>query len=203
MTNQQREVERSDDTVNRRTILKGTAAAGLAGTAITGSASADGWKELRFQSVSEKLFEYHVQVSDELKRAPNRDGGDTQIDERTATGAARNGNHDDWFFKGEITKLELRGPGTVLVDGTVIRDTTKKLPHTIEIHAEGETVQYEFRVSGQVEKGDRADSDDRILDGNVVRGAVGGSGTDDYHYSGDVAFSEADGPLTVTLELNQ
>lgn len=198
----EREPEADENRIDRRGILKGAAAAGLAGTALSGTASAQDRKELRFQSVGDEIFRYRVSVSGTLERAPNRDGGDDLIDENTAEGAARGGNHDDWYFTGEITELELDGPGRVLVDGEVVRDTTVDLPHKIRIEGE-EGVDYEFQVSGQIQKASTADAGDRIVDGDTVRGGVGTGGVDEFRYSGDVSFPEVDGEIDVTLEFNQ
>lgn len=196
----------TNDTIDRRTILKGTAIAGFTGAGLTGAASAQSWKELRFDSVSEELFSYTVSVSGELKRAPNRDGGDELVDENTARGRARGGNHDDWYFTGEITQLQLSGPGKVYVDGELVEDTTDddgNLPNTVTVESKGEKVNYRFRVGGDVEKAGEAGGTDEIDDG-LVRGTVGTSDPDDeidtYRYSGGIAFDDPSGPLSVTLD---
>jgi len=200
------------DGIDRRTMLKGTTAAGLLGAGMTGTASADDWKQVRFKAAGDATFEYHVSVSGGLKREANRDGYDTLVDENTAEGAASKGRYDDWLFTGEITELKLNGPGMVLVNGEVVEDTTKDevLPNKITLEAEHERVAYKFRVSGRVDKEPRAGTlGVDIIDGNVVRGKVGGSiegnpdRVDEYRYSGSIAFDEADGPLTVTLDIDE
>lgn len=196
-----REPSERDEGMDRRTMLKGTAAAGLAGTGFAGTASADERKHLRFKAAGDPTFSYRVSVSGEIKREANRDGGDTKVDENTAEGAASRGRFDDWLFTGEITELELDGPGQVLVEGEVVTDTTEP-SNTITIEADEEHVEYEFRVNGHVEKGPRAEANDRIDENNVVRGAVGGGGVDDYEYTGALVFEDADGPLTVTLDID-
>ena len=211
MTDSERRFEATGDGVNRRTVLKGTAAAGLAGTALTGTASADEWKELRFKAAGEETFRYRVSVSGELKRAPNRDGGDTLVDQNTAEGACSQGRHDDWLFTGDITELQLDGPGMVYVDGELVEDTTAEtLPNRVVVESAGEPVTYKFKVGGRVEKGSEAGvlGTDQITNGNTVSGRVGGSDpepdpVDDYLFSGGISFAEVDGPLNVTLELNQ
>lgn len=211
MTDSGRNFETTDGGVNRRTILKGTAVAGLAGTALTGTASANEWKDLRFQAAGEEIFRYRVSVSGKLERAPNRDGGDTLLDENTAEGACSKGRHDDWRFTGDITELQLDGPGMVFVDGKLVRDTTAKtLPNRVVVKSVGKTVAYRFKVGGRVEKGSEAGvlGTDRITNGNTVSGRVGGTDAgpdpvDDYFFSGGISFAEVDGPLNVTLELNQ
>lgn len=199
------------DGIDRRTMLKGTTAAGLLGAAMTGTASADDWKRVRFKAAGEPTFSYRVSVSGKLKREANRDGYDTLINDHTAEGAASKGRFDDWLFTGEVTELKLSGPGQVIINGEVVRDTTKEepLPNTITIKAEGKRVGYKFRVSGRVEKGPQAGTlGVDTINGNVVRGEVGGSiqgspdPVDDYRYSGSITFDDADGPLTVTLDID-
>lgn len=123
----------ADDGIDRRTLLKGTAAAGLAGAGLSANASAD--------------------------------------------------------------------------DATL----AEELPHeiTLEPETEDARVSYRFRVNGTVAKASEAGTlgVDRILHGTVVQGKVGGTieGNEDpvdvYRFSGSIAFDEADGPLTVTLDI--
>jgi len=209
MADETRDAEETEG-IDRRTVLKGTTAAGIAGVGAVGTASAEEWKRLRFKAAGEETFRYRVSVSGKLKREANRDGYDTLVDENTAEGAASKGRYDDWLFTGDIVSLELEGPGMVLIDGEVVEDTTEdeELTNTITLEAD-ERVAYKFRVSGRVEKGPEAGTlgVDTIED-NVVRGKVGGSiegnedPVDDYRYSGAIAFDSTDGPLKVTLHID-
>ena len=203
----------TDDRIDRRSVLKGTAAAGLAGAGLSGTASADGANEITFCSAGSERFSYFVRVSDELWR-----GGTYESDEYDALGhdfaegACAEERCDSFRYTGKVEELTLNGPGTVFVNGDLVRDTTKdreELPNTIRIEAKGERAAYKFRVSGRVQKGSEAGSlGVDTIDGNVVQGEVGGSiqgnqdPTDDYRYSGALAFDEADGPLKVTLHLD-
>lgn len=207
MTNPEQE---SDVTggIDRRTLLKGTAAAGVAGSALSGSASAHE-NEILFRSVSDERFEYQVTVTGGIERGDWTEPGLDKVGKNTAKGWASGGGGDDFLFSGKIKDLDLEGPGKVFVNGDLIRDTTqkekkrkKKLPNTITIEGQDRDVNYKFRVGGRVEKGDDADSGDRILDSDVVRGAVVEQGTDNFHYSGSLVFDSADGPLRVCLDLN-
>ncbi|UPW01127.1 hypothetical protein M0R88_03255 [Halorussus gelatinilyticus] len=191
--------------LDRRTLLKGTAAAGLAGAGVAGTAGATGWREITFCAAGEATFSYEVSVSGRVKRGGTyeSDAGDDLVDENTARGAVGDGRCDSWLFTGDPTDLQLDGPGKVYVDGDLFEDTTedeRDLPNTVTIRARGESVEYKFRVSGRVEKGDLADDGDDI-DGNTVRGAVGGEARDDFRYSGSLAFDRSDGPLEVTLRI--
>lgn len=211
MTDPDAEGASTDGSIDRRSVLKGTAAAGVAGAGLAGTASADGWNEITFCSAEDATFGYFVRVSGRLKR-----GGEFSSDKYDevgkdyADGAAANGGCDSYLFTGKIRKLQLEGRGKVFVNGKLVRDTTKKqakpakqprLPNTVTVQAQGKTVDYKFRVSGRVRKGELADDGDRV-DKNVVRGAVGGKGRDTYHYSGAIAFDTAKGPLKVTLDID-
>lgn len=205
MSGSDRETE-STDALDRRTVLKGTAVAGLAGGGVTGTASAGGWNEIVFTSVSDEVFEYWFEVSGEVKRGGTyRSDAWDDVGEDRVHGASDDEGSDSFLFTGNLEKLRLKGPGKVFVDGDLVEDTTKRekrLPNEITIEAEGDFVRYKFRVSGRVEKGESANENDRVLDSNVVRGSVGGKGSDDYRYSGAIAFDEADGPVTVTLDVD-
>ncbi|WP_134671425.1 hypothetical protein [Halorussus marinus] len=192
----------SDRGIARRTMLSG-AAAGVAGVAFAGSASATP-NVVTFRSTSEEVFRYRIRVSGEIRRGGpyESDSGDEFLDARTVEGAASEGRADSFRFSGEIRELDLTGPGKVFVNGDLIRDNTGRLPNRVEIRSTGRDADYEFRVSGRVRKGDHADRGDTV-DGNVVRGAVAGGGRDDYRYSGAIAFDATDDPVTVTLELNR
>lgn len=302
------EDERKDVLMDRRTMLKGAAAAGLLGTGVTGTATAAGWREItfcatgnetfsywvqvdgavkrggryqsdrwdevgddyvegaasegrcdsflikgeivdselsgpgevkvggeavevtepapdgepkqvRFKSVSDAVFRYRVSVSGTLEREPNRDGYDTQIDENTAKGAASGGGFDDWRFTGEITELELSGPGQVLIDGEVVRDTRTdapeedgdetdgELPNVVIVSSPGlnEYRDYQFRVTGDLVKlepnEDTGRARDEVIDlgdrGTRVRGSVR-SGDDRFAYSGQLVREDV--PEGVQLE---
>lgn len=206
MTNPDGAGESTDENIDRRSVLKGTAAAGVAGAGFAGTASADGYHEVTFCAAGEDVFSYFVRVSGRLKRGGEfrSDAGD-EVGHDFADGATSNEGCDSFLWTGEIEQLRLGGPGKVFVNGKLVRDTTKPrkpaLPNTITVQAEGETVDYKFRVSGRVEATETARDGDRI-DGNVVRGSVGGQARDDYRYSGAIAFDTADGPLTVTLDID-
>lgn len=205
VTDSNRETEQTDRGLGRRTILKGTAAAGIAGAAVSGTASAQGYdNEITFFAPEhENTFRYEFSVTGGVERGNNLDSGDVIVNATTARGAVGNGRKDTFFFGGELKSLRLDGAGKVFVNGNLIRDTMTSLPNRIKIRAQGQDVSYKFKVSDRVKKGQTADTGDRLLDSNVVRGAVGGNGVDDYRYSGSLVFDSTDGPLTVTLELNQ
>ncbi|WP_137284823.1 twin-arginine translocation signal domain-containing protein [Halorussus salinisoli] len=196
-----------ESNIDRRTVLKGTAAAGFAASGLAGTASADGFDEITFCAVGEEVFSYVVSVTGKVERGGTyeSDSGDEILDENSARGAVSDGRCDSWLFTGEPTELKLDGPGKVFVNGELFEDTTeddeKRLPNTITVEGEGPKTEYKFRVSGRVEAADNVESSDRISDSNTVRGVVNG-GFDVYRYSGAIAFDEPDGSLTVTLDFD-
>lgn len=224
MSDSQRDGEQTNDEstegrIDRRSVLKGTAVAGLAGAGFSGAASAQGESEITFCAAGSETFSYEVSVTGEVMRGGTyeSDSYDEILGEGSASGAVSEGRCDSWLFTGDPESLELDGPGKVFVNGELFRDTTSggdtggggQLPNRIRIEAKGERVAYKFRVSGQVEKGSQAGTlGVDVIDGNVVRGKVGGSiegnpdPVDDYRYSGSLAFDSADGPLKVTLHLD-
>lgn len=188
--------------VNRRRLLKGTAAAGLAGSALTGTASATA-KVITIQATGQ-FAEYRFTVSGEvLNQIDGGPGGEDRIigDGRTAVGRVGGRGNDKFRFTGELLSVEFpTGQADVFVNGEKV--VFPVLSNTVTVQAEGEPVEYRFRVTGQVAKGDRANPSDDIIDSNVVRGTVAGQGVDTYHYSGAITFEETDGPLTVTLDID-
>lgn len=127
MTERERK-EQNGGLMNRRTVLKGAAAAGFAATAPTVSASADGYHQIKFCAPDdEDYFEYGVQVSGEIVSGGNTDDGDELLEDGTVVeGAVGEGRCDTWKFKGESLSLELHGRGKVYVNGELVKDTTEK-----------------------------------------------------------------------------
>lgn len=195
--------------VNRRRVLKGTAAAGLVGGALTGTASAS-TNTLTIEGTG-GVNEYRVTVTGQITETGGVPGGseDRVLDDgKTAVGKANSTDTDTFEFTGEIASFEwVEGGGKVFVNGERVR--FDELTNRVTIEAGEKRVSYRFRVSGRVEKGPQAGSlGVDTVDGNEVRGEVGGSiegnpdPVDDYVYSGAITFDETDGPMTVTLDIN-
>lgn len=211
MTDPDREYEPTSG-VDRRTVLKGTAAAGLgASGALAGRASAHPKPHTITIRAGETPCEYRIRVSGTIEKGEHAGTTDEIADGNVALGFVEAGNEgelDSFDFTGEILAFDVLAGSirAVTVDGRAVEDPVglprSGLSNRITVQARGEDVAYAFRVSGSVEKGPHADDGDRILESNVVEGAVGGEGVDDYRYSGAVAFDEADGPLRVTLDID-
>ena len=206
------DTDERDATPNRRTVLRGAAAVGL--PVLAAPAGAQETHELVVRAAEDGTVNYTFRVSGSVERGETADDRDAILGGTAVKGEVFDGREDSFRFTGELVNLRLDGPGTVSVDGEVVRDTTTEdgdstLSNTIRIEAEGQRLGYEFRVSGSVEKGSDAGTlGVDTIDGNVVRGKVGGSiqgnpdPADTYRYSGAIEVAETDGPLTVTLDID-
>jgi hypothetical protein len=125
----------SENGVGRRAVLRGVASAGLAGTALTGTASAGGRKseggeekqQVTFRAASGGTFNFQLVVTGRVGTDGAGSvvaGRDVQVAGSVAQGTVADGERRRFTFTGEIALLQISGPGAVLVDGEVVRDTT-------------------------------------------------------------------------------
>ena len=151
--------------------------------------------------------EYEFTVDEAIEK--NSDQGSVNegdvIDGTTATGVVGSGD-DAYDYETEITSFTLSGDANVYVNGTqvdpgTLGDTT--LPNTLVFGGTGSETNYEFSVSGDVEKASDLGS---IDDGDVVDGtSVSGSVTnekDGYRFSGDLYGLAVDGDANLQFEDN-
>ena len=208
--------------IDRRTILRGVAAAGLFGA--TGVASATGQHEITFVAPEDaNAFRYEFSVTGAVESGGNTDGGDV-ISGSTVTGAVGEGRKDTFRFTGELATLGVEGAGTVTVDGEVIQestidqqqvsgDTTQAdtgggagLPNLVVVSTPNtdEFVQYAFEVTGDLDylEPDEDSPPDQVIDaGDRVRVEGGiSTGDDRYAFSGDLV--ETDVPSEVNLSIS-
>jgi hypothetical protein len=188
----------------RRTILKSTAAAGLFG--LTGVASASGYREVTFTSVSDEVFEYRVEVTGKAKRGGTyqSDSGDT-VGDGVIHGGCAGGRSDSFLWTGEIADLQLSGPGKVFVDGKLVEDTTEDddpKEREITLCATGEdTFRYALRTTHGVERGGTYESDDGdVIEGDSVEGATAEGRCDSFLITGEITELDLDGPGEVLLD---
>ncbi len=109
---------------------------------------------------------------------------------------------DAFRFEGELERLTVDGPGTVLVNDEAIdpADYGPVFPHVLEIEGDGSPASYEITVDGSIEPDTDADDDTTTVSGSTVQGAVS-EGTQTYRFSGaltDVTFT--DGTATAVLD---
>jgi len=196
----------------RRTVLKGTAAAGLFG--FTGVASASDYREVTFTSTSDELFEYRVEVSGEVKRGGTyeSDDGDS-VGDGVIHGRVADGRSDSFLWTGEIVDLQLSGPGKVFVDGKLVEDTSRghddkdddrhdgKTREVTFTSASDELFRYYVEVSGKLMRGGTYESDDGDEVGkNYARGRAAEGRSDSYLWTGDVVELKVGGPGKVFVD---
>ena len=109
---------------------------------------------------------------------------------------------DAFRFSGDLEELTVDGPGTVSVDGEEVDpdEYGEDLPHTIEIEAAEEAVNFEITVDGEIEY----DGDDLDETTAVTDTAVQGSVTDDtleFRFAGAVTdVTLTSGEATVSID---
>jgi hypothetical protein len=200
----------------RRTVLKGTAAAGLFG--FTGVASASDYREVTFTSVGHGVFEYRVEVTGEVKRGGTyqSDDGDS-VGDGVIHGKVADGRSDSFLWTGEIVDLQLSGSGKVFVDGELVEDTSGGKDHdgkddkddkhdgeTREVtftSTSDELFRYYVEVSGKLMRGGTYESDDGDEVGeNYARGRCAEGRSDSYLWTGDVVELKVGGPGKVYVD---
>ncbi|WP_134668553.1 hypothetical protein [Halorussus marinus] len=199
----------------RRTVLKGTAAAGLFG--LTGVASASDYREVTFTSADDDLFEYKVKVSGKMKRGGTyeSDPGD-EVGHDYAHGRCAEGRSDSFLWTGEIVDLQLSGRGKVYVDGELVEDTTGEKDHdggddkddhdgkTREVtftSVSDEIFRYRVEVSGKMMRGGTYESDpgDEVGD-NYANGRAADGRSDSFLWTGEVVELKVGGPGKVYVD---
>ena len=145
--------------------------------------------------------EYEFAVSGALEKTTARNGsinGNDEIDGSSASGLVYGGT-DSYAFDGELTDLVVDDPAgvTVFLDGEEIEPDSPGLDRTVSIVGTGPRVEYDFTVSGELEKstarGGSINSGDEVS-GSSASGYVLG-GTDSYGFDGEIsdfAIDDAD-----------
>ena len=202
----------SNPAFDRRTYLRGGALTlGLLATPVVGSASAEGRDLPNSISVvsdaDERAF-YRFAVSDyiearwqaDLTGAESPDG----VDGRSAFGSVAEGGADNFHFAGDVVYFSLDGPATVYMNGDEL-DVEQRwnLPNHLVVESTAdERATYEFAVDGDLQPGSVADLENAevpdSVEGNTGSGAVAEGGTDDFHYSGEIANFSYEGPLALS-----
>lgn len=165
--------------------------------------STDDHREIVIEAKSDEAS-YELEVS----------GSILSEDDETVSGTVEGNEVDDYQFTGDGVVLEItegiiefrvRGPGD---DASEDRE---ELPNTVTVEGLGETVEYRFSVSGTVEMGPDAETEesdvpaDEVTDGKRVTGYVHAHGddpqADDYHYSGSIRFRRAEAEVRIELDV--
>ena len=149
--------------------------------------------------------EYELGVSGRLEQSDELGAtidDDVEVGESTADGAVH-GGLDSYRFSGDIETFELHAPATVYLDGEEVDpDELGRLPHLLTIHGDQGRAEYEFTVSGDIERSEENDAtidDWNVVEGSTASGHVWG-GRDSYRFSGDIEAFELYAPATVYLD---
>ena len=150
--------------------------------------------------------DYEFSVSGDLERS--LDEGATidewnVVDGSTASGHVR-GWKDSYRFTGEITDFKVDVPVTVLVDGEEVdpADLASDLENMLTIASEDRRVEYEFSVSGDLERSvdmDATIDEWNVVDGSTASGHVSGW-RDSYRFSGEIEEFQLSAPATISLD---
>jgi len=204
MTDSEKET-RTDTRMNRRTLLKGTVATGVLSGGLSGTASADSWRELTICAAGNNVFSYRIKVNGEIKR-----GGTYQSDNYDTVGhdfvegAVSKERCDSFLFTGEIIDSGLSGPGKVKVDGSTVVNTVKDDPERRELTfcaAGAEVFSYRAKVTGTASRGGTYESDSYDTVGHdFVEGAASENRCDSFLVTGEIADLKLSGPGNVRVD---
>ncbi|EMA39639.1 serine protease halolysin R4 [Halococcus morrhuae DSM 1307] len=123
-------------------------------------------------------------------------GGIDSISGPTATGAVGGSGTDMYGFSGIVTDLEVDGDASVYIDGDRVAMGHE---HTLTVAAEGSYSSYDFSTIGEVEPRYGTGGSDSVS-GSSASGALSGSGTDSYGFSGSITSLTVDGTASVYLD---
>lgn len=207
----------SNEGLERRDLLRGVTAAGLGGLGLSSLPAAAAHPKPHTVTVRavEVPLQYEIVVSGEIAKGPRAGGTDRIVDSNVARGFIDTvGEVDNFRFSGQITafNVNVASAAEVFVNGQSVENPVglpgqdeqePELPNKITVRAQGTRAPYRFTVTGQVVRGPRAGQGEEQIQGRTVTGVVGGRGSDDFRYSGDLTFVSGDEPLRVVLDLNQ
>ena len=172
------------------------------------SGYADSRHSLTVESVgSEDWTAYEFTATGDVSKTQYANSGD-DVSGSTASGGVGGGWRDTYEFGGEVTDFTVTDGSAadvaVYVDGekTSLADSADN-QITVESVGSEDGVGYEFTVSGDLRKGENANSGDRV-DGSTAVGSVGGGWYDTYKFGGEVTdFTVTDGrPANVDVYVN-
>ncbi|MBX0287616.1 PKD domain-containing protein [Halomicroarcula sp. F28] len=161
--------------------------------------------EIVINGLDDQHADYELSVSGEIKKGEDASVIDS-IEEDTVS-AEIGGEQDNYHYDGEITSWSLDKdiPIKITIDGEEVDPSTlgdgSTERHEIVIDGLDDQVSdYEFSVSGAVEKGEHAGGPDDV-EGNTVSGQIV-AGKDSYLYEGEITSwsLEKDIPVKVTID---
>jgi hypothetical protein len=145
---------------------------------------------------------YKFTVSGDLEATDNISSKYDDISGSTADGAIGSGGRDTYKCSGDITDLTLDySDGSGSSNGVTITVDEANNHIVVDGTSDGVTHDYRIAVSGDMRKGDNANSAETIHidpNGDSATGAVAG-GKDDFYYTGEIDEIEIDGSTRLTL----
>jgi len=171
--------------------------------------------------------DYRFVVTGEVVRLDDPRGDSVSADGTEASGTVA-GGRDGYRYTGEITLFEYEGEVDVVIDGQTVDPATlggggddvdggteegsdvtaEESPageNEVRIVGVGERATYEFTVSGTIRAGDdfdEATAADSIT-GSSARGRIGGIGSDNLFYTGEITDWTLDGSADVFVNGNE
>ncbi len=146
---------------------------------------------------------YSFNVSSNLQGGGNLQNNDNIVNNGwSASGEVGDGT-DSYTFDGDLVSFDFDGTVNVLLDGQSAH-VGQHPDHLLQIEGTGTSVDYDFTVSGGLQKttaggGSINSSDDITNNGQSAAGSVGG-GTDSYTFDGDLRAFDLDGEMNVLLD---
>jgi hypothetical protein len=131
---------------------------------------------------AEQTSQYRFETSGSLVKGDSATSEDL-VDGTTASGSVGGGGVDSYRFDGEVVSFEVTDgdPNDIRVS----IDGTEYLWNRLRVKGTGDSLRYEARVEGTIEKGQDADDGDTVS-GNTAAGTVASPGVDDYRFTGDL-----------------
>ena len=164
-------------------------------------------KEEHVITISDELgwsqINYEFTVGGDLERSTDMDA--TIDDWNVVEGSTASGHvwgwRDSYRFTGELEAFEMDGPATVYIDGEEIdpMEYMSDLPEFVTIYGDQGRAEYEFTVSGDLERSldMRATIDDwNVVEGSTASGHVWGW-RDSYRFTGEIEDFDLDGDARV------
>ncbi|NHN48836.1 hypothetical protein G9464_14700 [Halostella sp. JP-L12] len=196
--------------IGRRPLVK-TAALGLLGAGFwTQSGAATAAQQVDYVPPSvitldaeSDRVEYRIRVSGNLTRGRYGDANDDVQAGGIVDGRLTSRDDRDSFrFSGEVTEFEIAdGDASVSVNGERVNDPVghPELPRSIVLRAVSDSVEYDLRVSGDLQMGGFGGPNESIEGGDSVSGVLDREGAvDSFLFSGEVTeFEITDGDATV------
>lgn len=173
-----------------------------------GDADTDTEHELRVQAVGES-GRIELSVSGSIRPGDRFDDGTDSIspDGQTAILTFGGSGVDNIFYTGDITDWTQEGPGDVTIDGEAAdpggdsgSGGSDEEPKELRLNAVGESAKIIFTVSGDLQEGEDFNAGTDSINGSTGTSTIGGSGSDNYFFTGEITDFSLEGPAEVYID---